>query len=323
MRQKVAVILDPGVGSQNVGDEIISSAVQDIVRECSHEMTRIVRFSVHQKMSKKQVAAANAADVVIAGGSNLLNFRFVPLRDVRWNKSLSGLFNLRNVWLLGVGWQSYEDKSNWLGRTLYKRALSGSALHSVRDTFTKSMLEKHGVYNVLNTACPTMWSLGREHVSRIPGKKGEAVVFTLTDYARDTHRDGALLTAMRKNYRQLYFWPQGFWDLAYLQEFSSDGIEILQPTLADFDRLLSSRPVDYVGTRLHAGIRALQKGHRALIIAVDNRAPEIARDSGIPVMSGSDADELGARIAADSEFLIELPLDNIEMWKEQLRRKLA
>ena len=84
MRQKVAVILDPGVGSQNVGDEIISSAVQDIVRECSHEMTRIVRFSVHQKMSKKQVAAANAADVVIAGGSNLLNFRFVPLRDVRW-----------------------------------------------------------------------------------------------------------------------------------------------------------------------------------------------------------------------------------------------
>jgi len=323
MRQKVAIILDPGVGTQNIGDEIISSAVQSIVRECSDEMTRVIRFSVHQKLSSKQVAAAAAADVVIAGGSNLLNFRFFPFRDVRWNNSLAGLLKLRDVWLLGVGWQSYDDNSNALGRWLYKRSLSNNALHSVRDGFTEAMLARHGVSNVVNTACPTMWGLNLHHVSRIPVKKADAAVFTLTDYSQDRNRDGTLLAAMRRNYREAYFWPQGFSDLKYLASLGADGINVLPPGLAAFDRLLEARDIDYVGTRLHAGIRALQMGRRALILAVDNRAVEISRDSGIPVIAGPEIDELDAHIAGEREIRVSLPAENIEIWKEQLRRKLA
>jgi hypothetical protein len=42
--------------------------------------------------------------------------------------------------------------------------------------------------------------------------------------------------------------------------------------------------VDFVGARLHGGIRALQRGRRTLTIALDNRAREIAGDTGMPVV---------------------------------------
>jgi polysaccharide pyruvyl transferase WcaK-like protein len=324
MLQKVVVILDPSVGSRNMGDEIISLAVQDVVRECSNESTRIVRFSVHQKLSAKQLSALRDADVVIAGGSNLLNLRYIPLRDARWNNSLLGLTKLRNVWLLGVGWSSYKDNSNFLGRYLYKKTLSKTAIHSVRDQFSKAMLGRHGVLNVINTACPTMWGLDRRLVSRIPAKKAETVVFTLTDYAQDRKRDGLLIEAIQQNYRYVYFWPQGYSDLRYLQSLATAGIKVLRPTLSAFDAILKlSDGIDYVGTRLHGGIRALQHGRRALIVAVDNRAAEISRDNGLPIANRNTADEFSSFITRETDFDISLPWENIEIWKEQLRRHLA
>jgi polysaccharide pyruvyl transferase WcaK-like protein len=324
MSQKTVVILDPAAGCTNIGDEIISSAVQDVIRECSSDMTRIVRFSVHQKLSRSQLSAIREADLVIAGGSNLINLRFIPLRDARWNNSLRGLLKLRDVWLLGVGWKSYDDSSNWLGRFLYKRAISGTVLHSVRDSFSQDMLRRHGITNVINTACPTMWSLDERLLSRVPKGKSETAVFTLTDYSRDSSQDGLLISAIKRNYRDVFFWPQGFSDLQYLQTFSTDGIKVLRPTLAAFDEILStSDGIDYVGTRLHAGIRALQHGRRASIVAVDNRASEISRDCGIPVVPREAVDEIDSYIRDDLELRISLPWENIEAWKEQLRKKLA
>ena len=65
---------------------------------------------------------------------------------------------------------------------LLKILLSKTYLHSVRDEYTKDMLERIGIKNVINTGCPTMWSLTEEHCKQIPIKKSNSVVFTITDY---------------------------------------------------------------------------------------------------------------------------------------------
>ena len=52
----------------------------------------------------------------------------------------------------------------------------------------------------------------------------------------------------------------------------------MSPTLEAFDNLLESEiDLDYIGTRLHAGIRAIQKKRRSIIIGVDNRALEMQK----------------------------------------------
>jgi hypothetical protein len=46
--------------------------------------------------------------------------------------------------------------------------------------------------------------------------------------------------------------------------------------------------LDYVGTRLHGGIRCLKAGARCLIRKIDNRARTIAQAPPIPALPSSD-----------------------------------
>ncbi|TOG81065.1 capsular biosynthesis protein, partial [Vibrio parahaemolyticus] len=63
---------------------------------------------------------------------------------------------------------------------------------------------------------------------------------------------------------------------------------IIAPSLESFDEVLSSGNVDYIGTRLHGGVRALQKKVRTLILAIDNRAWEKKKDFNLPVVERND-----------------------------------
>lgn len=76
--------------------------------------------------------------------------------------------------------------------------------------------------------------------------------------------------------------------------------------------------MDYVGTRLHAGIWCLKKGIRTMIIAVDNRARQIGADTGLPVIERDLLqNELADWINGQQETSITLPWDNIALWKNQ------
>ena len=59
-------------------------------------------------------------------------------------------------------------------------------------------------------------------------------------------------------------------DLDYLASLNvdiSNKLELIPPSLKDFDKYLAQMsPVDYVGTRLHAGIRAIQFKEQSLLI---------------------------------------------------------
>jgi len=88
------------------------------------------------------------------------------------------------------------------------------------------------------------------------------------------------------------------------------------PTLQAFDALLAG-PVDYIGTRLHGGIRAFDRGAWGLIVAVDNRALEIGKDTGLPVHARGDRAEIEASITARATRHIDLPQRDIDAWLAQ------
>jgi hypothetical protein len=91
---------------------------------------------------------------------------------------------------------------------------------------------------------------------------------------------------------------------------------MVPPSVAEYSALLDSEPVDVVGSRLHGGIRALQRGRRAQIMAIDNRAREIARDTGLSVLERDDLAGLRRWIENPAPLRLELPRQAIAEWRE-------
>lgn len=83
-----------------------------------------------------------------------------------------------------------------------------------------------------------------------------------------------------------------------------------------YKKMVEFRPS--IGTRLHGGIHALNKEKRSLTIAVDNRAVEISRDTGLPVVKQENVkQELEHMICNSWKTEIRFPLENIGKWKKQ------
>jgi polysaccharide pyruvyl transferase WcaK-like protein len=166
-----------------------------------------------------------------------------------------------------------------------------------------------------------MWDLNEQFCSEIPTKKAENVVATLTDYNQDYEKDSLFLNLLEKNYKVVYIWPQGIGDVAYINSLNvSKKIVILSPNLESFNSLLSSsESIDYVGTRLHAGIRAMQFKRRSIIIGIDNRAIEKSKDFNLKICLRNELNDLNKLINSDFLSKINLPLKNIETWKNQFK----
>jgi polysaccharide pyruvyl transferase WcaK-like protein len=124
---------------------------------------------------------------------------------------------------------------------------------------------------------------------------------------------------LKNNFEKVYLWIQGSRDYEYAKRvISSDSVEYLSPSLFSLDSILKSREsIEYIGTRLHAGIRALQHSRRAIIIGVDNRAKEKAKDFNLPVVMREQIDELQNLIQGSLKIDIDIPQENIERWKNQ------
>lgn len=81
--------------------------------------------------------------------------------------------------------------------------------------------------------------------------------------------------------------------------------------------------VDYVGTRLHAGIHAMNYRIRSIIIAIDNRAIEMARDFQLPIIDRVNIEtDLRKMIQSDFMTKVKIPVDNINLWKAQFKRRI-
>lgn len=309
------VLLDTGIDSDNAGDGII---MENCLLQLSGSMdvSELGHVPTHRFPTAEEKQQLHAAQKKILCGTNILSGR---MRYYGLWKLGSDVSPYRNTILMGVGFDSKNQSYDTYTKHLLRTILSPDGIHSVRDSFSEKMLKSMGIKNVLNTGCPTMWGLTPEHCAAIPMEKASRVICTLTDYYRDEVNDRAMLDILLASYDKVYFWLQGRGDLAYIRELGYENkLELVDSTLEAYDAVLALDDLDYVGTRLHAGIRAISKGRRSLIISIDNRAECISADTGLSVIRREDVlAGLRSRIESRLETNITLPWEAIRQWKQQ------
>lgn len=317
MNEKMILIFDTSIATKNLGDLIISDCIKKELRFLfPHAYFSTV--PTHDVIGMPSYSLSRAAEYSFVAGTNLLSSNMLGYRQ--WKIGLKDALFLNNIVLVGVGWWQYQGRPNMYTRLVLESVLNRRMLHSVRDNYTREQLEKAGFRNVVNTGCPTMWDFSKEHCRQIPEAKADSVVFTLTDYKKDPESDRRLCVRLKALYKNLYFWPQGAGDLEYFESFGYEGIKVLPPSMEAYDALLSGlTDLDYVGTRLHAGIRAIQHKRRSVVIAVDNRALEINKDTNLTVLKRHEADQLTALIEGNIRTDILLRENDIQRWKAQFK----
>lgn len=311
------VLYNPSVTTLNIGDSIIFDSV---IRELAPMMEDAFRVDVstHLPMNNLFLKLLADADYKFACGTNLL--RNVHERFRQWDIGLMNARKVGPVILIGVGWQKGKYPLTPYTKAIYQRVLSREHIHSVRDEYTAEKLRSIGFDNVINTGCPTMWRITPELCEKIPSKKADEVVYTLTDYHRNIQKDKLTINCLSKSYSKVYLWLQGYDDYNYAKELGILGqVTLIAPSLKAYDEVLSRVNVEYFGTRLHGGIRALQHGRRTMILAVDGRASEKKKDFRLPVAIRDDMTEhsINELIFQERKTEIVIPEENITLWKKQ------
>lgn len=309
------LLFDTSANSLNMGDSIIAHYCRIALAQVMAER-EVLRLPTHTLPEAAQLAALAEAGTKIVCGTNLMTPHFEEFSNWKMPENLCGY---RDILTLGVGWGYYCDDISPMSRFVYRTILSRKGLHSVRDSYTEGKFREMGIDNVVNTGCPTLWGLTPEHCAAIPTHKARRVITTLTDYDRDYARDRRMIGLLREQYEEVYVWIQGAEDEEYLRELvDASTVMIVPRSLEAYTEALKMGDLDYVGTRLHAGIHAMNLGLRTIILAVDNRAIEMGRDFHLPVIRREELEEkLPERIHSTDPIAIELPMEQILAWKGQ------
>lgn len=309
-------VFDPSIASENLGDELIMKSVKDHLQSV-FENPRLMRVQTHDTIGSISSDLTKNSRHVFIGGSNLLTSNLIG--DQQWKITLRNSIRIQDAILLGVGWRQYQNRPGVYSKTLLKQILSSGHHHSVRDSYTKEMLQSIGIDNVINTGCPTLWGFDNDHCKDIPSGKSNDVVFTLTKYNKSP-RDKDFINILDKEYEKLYFWPQGLGDYQYLQSIvDTTNITIISPSVHKYSQFLASHNIDYVGTRLHGGIHSIAHQNRTIILGLDNRAVEMGEDFCLPIVQRSDTELIEQKINTQFESKLDIPSKNIREWKAQFK----
>ncbi|CAG9355515.1 polysaccharide pyruvyl transferase family protein [Clostridium perfringens] len=325
---KKILLFDTSVATLNMGDEVIMNSIKNNMADflentyCISMPTHTLNYSkIQSLLSPKTLNEYKNVDYKFVCGTNLLYTNM--LRPIPgWNIKITNTEIVKDSVLLGVGHGVNSKKVTLYTKLLYNRVLSKKYYHSTRDEKTKIMLENMG-FKAINTGCPTLWGLTDSHCKDIPKEKSNSVIFTLTSYkyAQDREKDKKMIDILRKNYENIFFWPQAIQDLEYLKELNEDnGVKIVSPNLKNYEKILSL-DIDYVGSRLHGGIFALQNKKRAIILAIDYRAREMKKTYSIPCIERDEVDsKLDNIINSNFETKITgLDFELINKWLKQFK----
>lgn len=314
---KTIVRYNPSITSLNLGDSIILDSIEYEMKDVFKD-NFIVDVSSHLPVSFIFTRLLENADYKFVCGSNLLSGRIENVLARQWAISLFNAKKLGPAILVGAGWQKYNDNPNFYTKKVYQKILSNEYIHSVRDEYTEQCLRSCGINNVISTACPSMWRFTPEFCKAIPQKKANSVVTTITDYSVDIEKDRQMLETLFSLYENVYVWLQGYKDEAYLKELTSDErLKRIAPNLKAFDDVLDMEDVEFVGTRLHAGMRALQHQKRSVILSIDNRAKELNKNYNINIIERKDVGSLKDYLISDIKTDIKIPMEQITLWKNQ------
>ncbi len=319
---KKIVLLDTATGSTNKGDSIIMKCVEEELAPLLENYfpiyvpTHLSSFRTIECFGRLPDSAKeiNDAKYKFVCGTNLLSGNMLN-RTNQWNINY---FNCKPVCgsvLMGVG-SVGAIKPNKYTKKLYNKILSHEFFHSVREERAYRWMCEMG-FKCMNTGCVTMWKLTPELCSKIPEKKSDEVIFTLTDYKKEPKTDSDFLSVLRKYYSKLYFWMQGIYDFEYLKSLGDvSDITIIPPSLDLYEKVLCT-DVDYVGTRLHAGIYAMRKGKRSLILRVDDRMNSMANTMPNNSVLRTDLENIEKKIKGEIITEINLNWRLISEWKGQ------
>lgn len=328
----VLTLLDPSLprenetGPDNLGDVVIADATKSILAELfpDHE---IICVPTKRDLNRTQLNAIKSSTHRFLGGTNILNNDLKDYNQWKMEASVAKILfpDFRGVIAMGVGWRIYQDEPMTLrSKLFYKSILHRKRRHAVRDQYTFQKITQSGINNVLNTSCPTAWSLEGRRTKRLSPTAPQNLVFSLTDYRPSEERDNQLLRILLDHAAgTLTFFPQGSQDVAYidsLPEYRGNRarIKILKRDIAALNEAAKDPQSVYVGTRLHGGIRFLQSGRDALILCVDNRAAEIHKDIRLPAVARDDLAGVSNWLQGKLDFgAMKLPLAAINAWKSQ------
>lgn len=321
------VIFDTAICSSNLGDEIILSAIYDHMGDIFSEGnqmrlgTHVANFTRFQMLTRdfKSVYCRNADRKFICG-TNIISQKRVGRINPQWKIFNYNLPIYRDSIMVGVGMTETKGDFDWYTRNIYKKVLSKKYYHSARDEQTKSMIESLGA-KAINTGCPTLWGLTPEHCSKIPQEKSENCIFTVSGYTpqRDPALDQRMLDVLKDNYKTLYAWIQTTEDEKYLNTLNVDSNIKKIYSLSEYKKVLQTKKVDYVGTRLHGGVYALQNGARTIVISIDHRARGFKVSNNLMIVERDDIESLDAIINSKFETSIILNSAAIEEFKNQFK----
>lgn len=316
MREHRFGLLAPWLCSANLGDHVIGDAVtQELHRQA---VVPEVVLPTHRRPTAGQLLAARSVDALILGGTNALSSTMEKHRQFWLTPDLVRLYAGKVV-LFGAGWWQYQEGMSAYSRWALRKVLRPDVVHGVRDAYTAKKLEQIGIRSQV-VGCPTMWRIE-------PFENGDvdSFVVTVTDYHRAAVRDQSWLDAVRAAGRPVVLQPMSLADIHYATHSLGWPLsEISTPRLTDFDRLLTQN-VGYVGTRLHAGIRALQAGRPATILGIDNRAIEMARSFALPVIPVEDFGDPGAGLPVGGDFAAPMTPEQVgaaQAWLSEALRGL-
>lgn len=320
---KNILMLEPSIGSGNLGDQIITECVRKEIEPMFPGYyffpfpTQLASFHWYQVARGSSVLKMYSnSDFKFVGGSNLM-VKNLLTHYPQWNINLFNYQPFKGSVLVGVG-AGAGNKSNGYTRYIYRHMLSSVFFHSVRDERSREFVESLGL-KAINTGCVTMWMLTPEFCAGIPSKKAEEVVFTLTATGREPDkRDQKIIDVLKNNYRKVWFWPQGYMDRDYIRNYENiEGIEILEATKQAYDDFLTTHDTDYVGTRLHGGVYAMRHRRRAIIIAIDERARSINEGNHLNCVDKENLDALEPMVQSEFKTEIKMDFDAIARWKNQ------
>ena len=326
---KNIAIFDTALGSSNIGDEIIFDALKRNMKDVFDNnfsprlVTHVNNFSMKQMLYRNsKIRYFQDADLKFICGTNLIaQTRFGKINS-QWQLFPSNLSIYKNCVLIGAGTTENTETPDFYARTLYRKVLSKQYAHSVRDELTKRIIESLG-FRAINTGCPTLWELTPEHCVRIPTGKAENCVLSVSGYKNQTDYgcDSLMLRIIQYKYRKKWAWIQTIEDETYLSRLESQaGLPPIPRiySLEAFRGILQSGNVDYIGTRLHGGIFALQNYCRSIIISIDHRADGFHETNNLPVLERKNIkNELENRIESNFSTQIIINSDAISEFKSQ------
>lgn len=316
-KPRLITLLDTSICNANLGNQII---IQSIERELKSLFPSdfTMRLQYSELFGKQSISYLRKSAYAFFGGTNSLSSEMNKYSQMGFR--IRNTFSFSGLVLLGLGWWQYQGAPNAYTRILLTRLLSSTIKHSIRDQYTCNMLSSIGIDNTLNTSCPTVWRLTEDHCTSISHSRSQSVVATVTDYNCSVDDDLRMLKILLEQYENVFVWLQGLDDFSYLKNLNvlvNNKLHLVPPSLRSYERLLETRDLDYIGTRLHAGIKAIQHGKRALILGVDNRAREIAKDINLNVAPRGDDDSINKFIASPYITSLKIPLSAIHAWRAQ------